>query len=76
MILAVRVANIAKVRMRMIDRCYQSEQAVGLYGEKGSRYLLSLQQGEVANANARSDEERSHNQVSFDGRSVHTNNTI
>jgi hypothetical protein len=46
----------------MIDSCYLSEQAVGLYREKGGRYPLSLQQGEVANTNARSD-----------GRSVYTN---
>jgi hypothetical protein len=42
--------------------CYLSEQAVGLYREKENRYPLSLQQGEVANTNARSD-----------GRSVYTN---
>jgi hypothetical protein len=47
--------NTAKVRIRMIDLCYLSEQAVGLYKEKESRYPLSLQQGEVANTNARSD---------------------
>jgi hypothetical protein len=46
----------------MIDSCYLSKQAVGLYREKGGRYPLSLQQGEVANTNARSD-----------GRSVCTN---
>jgi hypothetical protein len=33
-------------------------------------YPLSLQQGEVAKVNARSDGERLHKQVSFDGRSV------
>jgi hypothetical protein len=33
-------------------------------------YPLSLQQVEVAKVNARSDGERSHKQVSFDGRSV------
>jgi hypothetical protein len=61
----VHVMNTAKVRIRMIDLCYLSEQAVGLYREKESRYPLSLQQGEVANTNARSD-----------GRSVYTNNSI
>jgi hypothetical protein len=32
-----------------------TEQAVGIYREKESRSLLSPQQGEVANTNARSD---------------------
>jgi hypothetical protein len=58
----------------MNELCYLSEQAVGLYREKESRYPLSLQQGEVAKVNARSDGERLHKQVSFDGRSVYTNN--
>jgi hypothetical protein len=47
---------------------------VGLYREKESRYPLSLQQGEVAKVNAGSNGERLHKQVSFDGRSVYTNN--
>jgi hypothetical protein len=68
------VVNTAKVRIRMIELCYLSEQAVGLYREKESRYPLSLQQGEVAKLNACSDGERLHKQVSFDGRSVYTNN--
>jgi hypothetical protein len=54
--------NVAKVRIRMVDLCYLSEQAVGLYREKESRYPLSLQQGEVANTNAH-----------YDGSSVYTN---
>jgi hypothetical protein len=37
------VMNTAKVRIRMIDSCYLSEQAVGLYREKGGRYPSSLQ---------------------------------
>jgi hypothetical protein len=49
---------------------------VGLYREKESGYPLSLQQGEVAKVNARSDGERLHKQVSFDGRSVYTNNSV
>jgi hypothetical protein len=48
---------------------------VGLYREKESRYPLSLQQCEVAKVNARSDGKRLHKQVSFDGKSVYTNNT-
>jgi hypothetical protein len=56
------VINIAKVRIRVIESCYLSEQAVGLYREKESRYLLSLQQGEVAKVNAGSDGERLHKQ--------------
>jgi hypothetical protein len=68
------VVNTAKVRIRINDLCYPSEQAVDLYREKESRYPLSLQQGEVAKVNAGSDGERLHKQVSFDGRSVYTNN--
>jgi hypothetical protein len=52
----------SQVRIRMIDLCYLSEQAVGLYRKKNFRYPLSLQQGEVANTNAPSD-----------GKSVYTN---
>jgi hypothetical protein len=72
----VHVMNIAKVRIEMIELCHLSEQAVGLYRETESRYLLSLQQGEVAKASASSDGERLHKQVSFDGRSVYTNNIM
>jgi hypothetical protein len=71
----VHMVNIAKVRIRMIDLCYLSEQVVGLYREKESMYPLSLQQGEVAKVNAYSDGERLHKQVSFDGRSGYTQTT-
>jgi hypothetical protein len=56
------VVNTAKVRIRINDLCYLSEQAVDLYREKESRYPLFLQQGEVAKVNAGSDRERLHKQ--------------